>query len=87
MTKPLIRLALRHEGNFWNAYVALPDTMEGAFLIGSIAMWAVARSPKFKRAFMDVMQGVMTDHLKALGATVNGYEERSAPEHERAGHA
>ena len=28
------RLAMRHEGNFWNAYFALPDTMEGAIPLG-----------------------------------------------------
>ncbi len=26
------RLAMRHEGNFWNAYYAMPDTMDGAIL-------------------------------------------------------
>lgn len=26
-----LRLALRREGDFWNAYVAIENTMEGAF--------------------------------------------------------
>ena len=37
------RLAMRVEGDFWRAYYAMPGTMEGALLLGSIAMGAVQR--------------------------------------------
>ena len=36
-----LRLALRVEGHWWNAYAAPMNTMEGAVLLGSIGMGAV----------------------------------------------
>lgn len=86
MNASAIRLALRVEGDFWCAYVASPGTMDGAFLIGSIAM-GIVQKPSRKRAFMDLMQDALKDHLKALGATVTGFETTNAPEHERSGRA
>ena len=32
------RLAMRVEGELWSAYYAMPNTMEGAVFLGSIAM-------------------------------------------------
>jgi hypothetical protein len=81
------RLALRAEGNFWNAYWAKESTMDGAHFLGCIAMAAVADETR-KRAFMDLMQSFITDMLKFEG--MEGVEwkgERSAPEHERSGRA
>ncbi len=83
---PRLRLALRAEGNFWNAYVAQADTMEGALLIGSIAMTAV-QNRRRKRAFMELMTDSVKHYLSTVGATVTGFEERPAPQHERAGRA
>ena len=50
------RLALRHEGNFWNAYYALPGTMEGALFLGSIAMAFVVENTERKELFMAMMR-------------------------------
>ncbi len=44
-----VRLALRQEGAFWNAYLAQADTMVGAKLIGSIVLGAVKKTRKRKR--------------------------------------
>lgn len=82
------RLALRHEGDFWNAYYAVVGTMEGAILLGSIRMAAVANSASRKRAFMDLMRGIVTEIIEqttGLRPTWGGPDR--APEHERAGSA
>lgn len=82
-----IRLAMRVEGEMWNAYIAEKDTMQGAILIGSIAMFAVRNDPERKQAFMDMMRGILEGALRAMGADVAGHELRAAPQHERAGRA
>lgn len=81
------RLALRHEGNFWNAYYALPDTMHGAVLIGSIAMTCV-RTQERKEAFMELMKLSIGDIIaERRGIKVEWPNEvQQAPENERSGH-
>lgn len=82
-----LRLALRREGDFWNAYVALENTMEDAILIGSIAM-GVATVPRFKRAFMALMKDAMAHHIKGIAGKVDHWNDPvTAPEHEKAGRA
>ena len=82
------RLAMRIEGDNWNAYYALQDTMEGAVLLGSIRMGAVAENAARKQAFMNLMRDVVTDIIRestGLKPTWGGPE--TAPEHERSGSA
>lgn len=43
MDQQLGRLAMREEGGFWSAYYAMPGSMEGAVLLGTIRMRFVAR--------------------------------------------
>lgn len=82
------RLAMRHEGNFWNAYFALPDTMDGAVLIGSIVIAGVAGNDNLKKAFMQLMWDVVADILEVRsGVRPTHGEVQGAPEHERAGHS
>lgn len=81
-----MRLALRAEGNFWNAYAALADTMDGAVLLGSIAIGAVTDNERRRRSFMDLMKSVLADYIKdATGAAPKWNPPDRAPEHERAG--
>lgn len=88
MTKMNVRIAFREEGNFWNAYLALPDTMVNAKLIGSISMGAVARNPEIKKAFMDTMKMTLADAVEIVtGEPPDHWDERSAPESERSGHS
>jgi len=83
-----IRLALREEGNFWNAYLALADTMEGAKLIGTIKIGAVAQDPKIKKDFMKLMQRVLANAIKdTTGMKPTDWETGPAPERERSGHS
>lgn len=82
------RLAMRHEGNFWNAYYAMPGTMEGAILLGSIQMRFVQDSAR-KDAFMAMMREAVSDILEEATGTRPTWPEphgQSAPESERSGH-
>jgi hypothetical protein len=80
------RLSLRVEGNNWNAYYAMPDTMEGALWLGSIAMAFVRDHPVRKQAFMDIMRDAVGDIIEQeTGVRPTWGGEQGAPEHERAG--
>lgn len=83
----LSRLAMRREGTMWNAYYALPDTMEGAALIGSIAIAFVASNPERKQAFMDIMASIVADHIEASTGRRPEMTVTDAPEYERGGTA
>lgn len=92
MTKPeamKMRLALRVEGHFWNAYIADPVTMMNAALLGSIRMNVIENDPALKTAFMAVMQIAMAKVIEeVIGGPVEGWEEPvAAPQHEKAGRA
>ena len=80
------RLALRHEGEWWNAYWARSQhSMEGAVLLGTIRM-TVAKG-RAKDVFMAAMQeafGQMVEEMTGEAPTWS--EPRTAPETERAGH-
>ena len=86
MTEPRAkvgRLALRVEGTMWNAYYAMPDTLRGAVLLGSIAMKFVETKAR-KDAFMDLMREAVADILEEqTGARPTWGGPIAAPEHER----
>jgi hypothetical protein len=82
-----MRLALREEGPFWNAYLALPNTMHGARLIGSIAIGPMKRNEKLREHFKALMKECLAEAIKELtGKTPGSFREGPAPEAERAGH-
>jgi len=82
-----LRLAMRAEGLWWNAYIAKPDTMEGAEQIGSILLGAVNK-PERKAAFLDLMKAIMSDGIENISGKVPSWEEpKGAPENERSGNA
>lgn len=84
------RLALRVEGRNWNAYYALPNTMDGALLLASININLVTEHPEVKRAFMETMKtalaAVLADVAGGKVGKVLNWDERPAPESERSGH-
>jgi len=91
MNKNIGRLAMRREGNFWNAYYAMPDTMEGAVLLGSIGIVFVSGGEyqqRRKEAFMAFMQDCVSDILEDQIGTRPEWpdEAHPAPESERSGH-
>ena len=79
---------MRHEGDNWVAYYALPDTMKDPIFLGSIRMGAVIANPERKQAFMTMMRDVVSDLIEeqtGIRPTWGGPER--APEHERSGAA
>lgn len=86
------RLAFREEGSNWNVYYALPDTMEGAIWIGSIAMRFIAgpEHARRKKDFMRLMRACVDELVKEVtGAQLQWPEPEGhkAPESERGGNA
>ena len=83
------RLAMREEGDWWNAYYALPDTMDDAILLGSIRM-AIVADFSAKQIFMALMRDAVTAFIKDRSGLTPEWPEpdgRPAPQHERAGRA
>jgi hypothetical protein len=81
-------LALRVEGEMWNAYFATSGTMAGAKFLGSIHVAAVQNNEERKQAFITLMSGFVADVLEdILGVRPDSMDVRSAPEHERGGSA
>ena len=83
------RLAMRHEGKFWNAYYAMPNTMDGALLLGSIAMRFVVGNEARKMAFIEMMREAVADIIQEKTGHRPTWPDglQVAPEHERAGHS
>ena len=80
------RLAIRHEGENWNAYYALPDSMHDPVFLGSIRMGVVIRNREVKNAFVDMMRHVVSDSIEdQTGVRPSWGDIAAAPEHERAG--
>lgn len=81
------RLALREEGENWNAYYAMPGTMEGAIFLGSIKLKFVMggkRQQKRKADFMDFMRECVGDIIQeSVGVRPVWGGAKDAPEHER----
>lgn len=89
-SKKIGRLAMRHEGAMWNAYYAMPGTMEGALALGSIAMtFVTGKNRALKQAFMAMMQDAVADLIEEKTGQRPTWPEgaTAAPESERAGHA
>lgn len=78
------RLALRIEGEFWNAYYAMPETMDDAVLLGSIRM-TIAMDPRRKAQFMALASEVVADLVEEATGTRPRMITERAPEHERRG--
>lgn len=82
------RIAMRQEGDRWNAYYALTNTMDGAIFLGSILMAAVADNAERKQSFIDLMRDIVSDIIcEKAGIRPEWGGIESAPEHERAGSA
>lgn len=81
------RLAMREEGENWNAYYAMPGTMEGAIFLGSIKL-AFVQQPDRKNAFMALMREAVGDLIEEqVGVRPIWGGEKPAPESERGGSA
>lgn len=77
-----LRLAFREEDALWNCYVAKPDTMLDARLIGSIGIGVVKSNPEIKRDFMELMKRVFVIAVKeTTGGDVSGWTEKKGVGH------
>lgn len=82
------RLAMRHEGENWNAYYALPSSMEEPIFLGSIRMGAIAGNQERKQAFMLMMREIVSNIIETkTGVRPIWGGPTTAPEYERAGEA
>jgi hypothetical protein len=81
------RLALRVEGNFWNAYYAMPGTMKDAIFLGSIQLRFV-ENKKRKDVFMVLMREAVADIIEEITGTRPTWPNppQPAPESERSGY-
>lgn len=80
------RVALRVEGDWWVAYYAMPNTMDGAIELGRVLM-AMVQDQGRKQAFMDLMREGVGEALKEITGAVPDFFVSKAPEHERSGRA
>lgn len=81
------RLAMRHEGENWVAYYALPDNMKEPIFLGSIRIGAITTNPKRKQIFMDMMRDIVSEIIEEkTGVRPVWGGPAAAPEHERSGH-
>jgi hypothetical protein len=62
------RLAFRVTDEFWHAYFAKMETMDGAILLGTIRMEFVA-NPEMKEHFMFMMSTIVQDIVEAMVGT------------------
>jgi hypothetical protein len=86
--KMKIRLALRQEGHFYNAYLAMADTMDNAKLIGSVAFGAVQKDRQLRDDFQALMQRVMEQAIvDVTGQEPTEWITSPAPKSERSGNA
>ena len=78
------RIAMREseDGEWWHGYYAMPNTMEGALLLGSIRMQFVQDEDR-KQAFMSLMQEAVGDILQAeVGERPTYHTVAPGPAHE-----
>jgi len=81
------RLSMRHEGDNWVAYYALPESMDDAIMLGSIRM-RIATVEARKEAFMALMRDAVSDIIETeTGIRPEWGGAKPAPEHERSGSA
>ena len=87
-TQQIGRLAMRREGENWNAYYALPNSMIEPVFLGSIRIGAITDNQERKAAFMHMMRDIVSDIIETeTGERPTWGEPTTAPEHEKSGAA
>jgi hypothetical protein len=64
------RIALRVEGDFYNAYYALPDSMKGAIFIGCIRVALIKNDEVRRMQFLDFVRAAIEELLKDRGHNI-----------------
>jgi hypothetical protein len=75
-----LRLAMRIEGDKWNAYIARDGTMDGAIWVGSIA-FKFGENEKRREQFLALMSECLAEMIEEMASAPP--ERRRAPEQER----
>jgi hypothetical protein len=87
MVKPF-RIAIRHEGAMVNAYLASPDTMQDAVLIGAMLATVFDDRRVLFDEWVDYLHRVAAVICEnVLGVAPAEILREAAPEHERSGNA
>ena len=83
-----VRIAIREEGDFINAYLAQPGTLKNAVLFASMRRTVayIDRDvfEKWKRLLTEMLNATMRD---TFGVEADGFIEQSPPSGERSGSA
>ncbi len=84
MNDETLRIAFREEGEFINAYLAPPDTMEGKLHVGAMRKSALEGTPGAFKEYQALMRSVVANATQAagLGAPAE-WRTKVAPPHER----
>jgi hypothetical protein len=82
-TEMPFRLALRQEGDMWNAYLAPEGSMDRALFLGSIRLNVVKNDAKAKDAFMSLMVSVVGNAIEEVVGVKPEWIEKGAPSYER----
>lgn len=80
------RVAFRVEGDNWNVYWALPDTMEDAVFIASTRFATVNGKPERKKQFMAFIRAAIGDIFEEQYGKRPEWPDpdgKPAPDHER----
>lgn len=87
MARIPIRIAIRAEGKWINAYFARQETMSGATKIGSIRRSACDDSPEAFELWKQAMEASISGIIKRQLGVEPAFGLEPAPEHERSGNA
>ena len=80
-----VRLMLRAEGDWWNAYIG--ENPANSFKMGSIRMSVVTKNREVKDAFVALMTAAMVDAVEEVYGERPTVTVNAAPESERSGSA
>jgi len=81
------RIAMRSEGEYWNAYFAQNNTMEDALLLGSIRL-SLVDTQNLKDAYLAMISAMFQASIgKITGGKDILMPPKAAPECERSGNA
>lgn len=82
------RIAFREEGEFVNAYYALPGTMDGALLIASVKVGALRQTPGAFEDYQALVRKIVAQLCREAGVPITDeWTTGPAPTHERTGRA
>lgn len=83
-----MRIAIREEGTFLNAYIAQPGSLEKAILLASMRVAVARMDPSILERWKVLLTEMFNATLKdTFGVEAEEFVEQSAPPGERSGSA